>query len=144
MTVYINHTNKTYPHAVLSAVIRRGIERGDPAIVEVPAPHVKAAETFPRPKGPTPTIYQIKAAQPASSRFFSRENMRFAGQTLKSFSVSWNADVGAWESVAARYDRDGKYMGNSVHCWQVGTLKHLGSLDACLRTVATECVNKKD
>lgn len=104
---------------------------------------LQTPETFPRPKGPTPTIYAIKAAQPASSRFFSRENMRFAGQTLKSFSVSWNADVGAWESVAGRWDRDGKYMGNSVHCWQVGTLKHLGSLDACLRTVATERVNKK-
>lgn len=93
------------------------------------------AEKFPRPKGPTPTVYQLKAAQPESCHFFDRASMRFFGQTLKMFHVTWDAEVGAWLTTCGMYDRSGKYRGVSSHCWQVGTLKHLGGLEACKRRV---------
>lgn len=100
-------------------------------------------ETFPRPKGPTPTIYDIKAAQPADSHFFDRSSMKFFGQTLKMFRVSWNEAVGAWETTAGMYDSSHKFRGISTHCWQVGTLKHLGTLERCKLSKAQERVNKK-
>lgn len=83
-----------------------------------------------KPAGRTPTIYDIKAAQPASSYFFTAKTMKFFGQTLKSFGVHWNSEYDCWETRAAMYARGeygGKprYMGMSVHYWEPETLKHI-------------------
>ena len=77
-----------------------------------------------------PTVYDIKAANP-DSHFFTRNNLRFCQQTLKMFSVRWNADHCAWETVAARYrpheaaGRPAVYCGESRHLWHPVTLKYL-------------------
>lgn len=96
---------------------------------------------IPRPNGKTPTIYQIKAAQPAGSHFFDRKSMRFFGQTLKGYHVTWSEEFGMWRTTCGMWDSSGKYMGTSVHFWEAGTLLHVGTEGAV--RARRECVNKK-
>ncbi len=85
------------------------------------------ATVHPRPKGKAPTIHDIKHAQPSDCHFFDRASMRFFGQTMRSFSVSWNETHGTWQTTAGMWDRSGRFMGTSVHLWEVGTLRHIGT-----------------
>lgn len=85
-----------------------------------------------RPTGRKPTVSDINAANP-ERKFFTQNNLRFAGQTMKSFSVYWNETFAAWETVAVRTrpaeSSAAKRIpcGESRHLWDAETLKYLHS-----------------
>lgn len=65
------------------------------------------------PKLPRYTLADIKRIhEDGGGRFFSRENMRFAGDTLRSFKVRNMPDGSVWmERVRPRRDSSGRSMG---------------------------------
>lgn len=63
---------------------------------------------------PSDLKYEIESRRP-NSRFFSRENMRFAGDTMRNFGVRK-------VTVTTDYDAEGNYTGRpaeSVECWEL-------------------------
>lgn len=59
-------------------------------------------------------IYEIKERSAKTSPyFFSRDSLKFFGQTMKSFSVQKCAD-GRYQISAPMRDRDGRNMGTTI------------------------------
>jgi hypothetical protein len=77
-----------------------------------------------RQPGRKPTIYAIKDAQPIESHYFDRKTLRFFGQRMCDFAVTWDDEIGAWASVAPIYDDGGKLRGTSRAWWDAKTLIH--------------------
>lgn len=60
------------------------------------------------------TIYEIKqASQEKAPKFFSRENLKFFGQTLKDFKVK-KMENGKFQISAPRIDIYGKQFGETI------------------------------
>jgi hypothetical protein len=67
---------------------------------------------------PTPT--QIKESGVLGEYFFSRDTLRFFGQTMRSFRTQWlDRDNGVVCLMAPSYDHEGTYMGMTRRFIQV-------------------------
>jgi hypothetical protein len=59
-----------------------------------------------------PTIYEIKQSGVLGHHFFSRDTLRFFGQTMSSFKTDWhNKDQGILRLYTTRRDSHGQKMG---------------------------------
>ena len=69
-----------------------------------------------------PTIYQIKkAVEDHCSLFFSRENMKHAGQTLKDFTIEGTEKEGVFKISAPCKDFYGNYTRETTRYFSMET-----------------------
>jgi hypothetical protein len=69
-----------------------------------------------------PTVYDIKQSLALGSHFFSRDTLRFFGQTMSSFKTDWhNKDKGIVRIYAPMRDHTGQRMGTTERFVDINT-----------------------
>ena len=69
-----------------------------------------------------PTVYDIKQSLALGPHFFSRDTLRFFGQTMSSFKTDWhNKDQGIVRVYAPMRDHTGQRMGTTERFVDINT-----------------------
>tara|TARA_R100000951_G_scaffold72918_1_gene61384 strand:+ start:45 stop:278 length:234 start_codon:yes stop_codon:yes gene_type:complete len=69
-----------------------------------------------------PTVYDIKQSLALGPHFFSRDTLRFFGQTMSSFKTDWhNKDQGIVRVYAPMRDHAGQRMGTTERFVDINT-----------------------
>jgi hypothetical protein len=69
-----------------------------------------------------PTVYDIKQSLALGPHFFSRDTLRFFGQTMSSFKTDWhNKDQGIVRIYAPMRDHKGQRMGTTERFVDINT-----------------------
>jgi hypothetical protein len=69
-----------------------------------------------------PTVYDIKQSLALGPHFFSRDTLRFFGQTMSSFKTDWhNKDQGIVRIYAPMRDHTGQRMGTTERFVDINT-----------------------
>tara|TARA_B110000444_G_scaffold234369_1_gene244611 strand:- start:371 stop:607 length:237 start_codon:yes stop_codon:yes gene_type:complete len=69
-----------------------------------------------------PTVSDIREAGILGAYFFSKDTMRFFGQTMRSFKTEWNDKEKAIVRLFAPSFQDGKLMGTTERLIDVSTV----------------------